>query len=792
MPPKFYKKKPYATPKTENVNYSATFLIIVESPSKCKKIESFLGTDYCCIASKGHIRTLDGLKSIDTKGTFEPSFTIIDEKKAHVEFMREVIGRFSKSNIILASDDDREGEAIAWHICKVFCLPIETTPRIIFHEITESAIRKAVGSPGRINMNLVYAQHARQVLDVIVGYKISPFLWKYLYHNKSNSLSAGRCQTPALRLVYDNEKEKKVLEKKYKTIGKFFSTNTQFELNYEFDKEEEIMKFLDDSKVFKYALTVGDKKQSKSSPPKPFTTSRLLQVASNTLHISPKETMSLCQQLYQEGYITYMRTESAKYSPVFLEQCKKHIIGLYEKTEYVGNLSVLENKDINNPHEAIRVTHISTSSIKTDNVRLASMYKVIWKNSIESCMSESVSDYVTIKITAPLEKWYSSSIETPVFLGWKMISEKSDITELQSIAGSQILRFQSIEKSGVAFTHNTVESSFVGRNKHQHYTEATLIHKLEELGIGRPSTFATIVETIQERGYVLRTDVEGEKFKCKDFLLTENVLTINEKEKIFGNEKNKLVLQNVGLITVEFLIQNFENMFSYNYTKNMEDKLDEVSTGKQGDWATICKQCYQEIKDMSKPLAKIEKQVYSIDEEHVFVFEKYGPVIRSKNESGEFEYKPVKKTMDIDLDVLKSGGYSVDDLIEIKNGLLGIHEGKEVYLKSGKYGPYVECGEKRESVKGIEKTVDQITLEDILPLLTVEKQDKNILRKLNDEMSVRRGQFGNYVFYKSEHMTKPEFINIKKFKGCTITCDAEVLIKWALENRIIKSARSKK
>jgi len=195
MPPKFYKKKFYpnspAAPKTDKINYSATFLIIVESPSKCKKIESFLGTDFCCIASKGHIRTIEGLKSIDTKGSFEPTFTIIDEKKAHVDFMHEVISKFSKSNIILASDDDREGEAIAWHICKVFGLSVETTTRIVFHEVTEQAIKKAVTSPGRINMNLVQAQHARQVLDIIVGFKISPYLWRYLFHDKANSLSAG-------------------------------------------------------------------------------------------------------------------------------------------------------------------------------------------------------------------------------------------------------------------------------------------------------------------------------------------------------------------------------------------------------------------------------------------------------------------------------------------------------------------------------------------------------------------------------------------------------------------------
>jgi DNA topoisomerase-1 len=795
MPPKFYKKRAYpktSAPKAENVNYSATFLIIVESPSKCKKIEGFLGSDYCCIASKGHIRTVDGLKSIDTKATFEPTFTIIDEKKAQVEFMREVIGRFSKSNVILASDDDREGEAIAWHICKTFELPVETTPRIVFHEITEQAIRNAVALPGRINMNLVQAQHARQVLDIIVGFKISPFLWKYLYHDKSNSLSAGRCQTPALRLVYDNDIEKKVFETRYKTTAQFFAKNDTFELNKEFDDEARVLEFAEKSKTHNYELTVGSQKQSRRSAPGPFTTSRLLQSASSNLHISPKETMSLCQQLYQEGHITYMRTESAKYSPVFLEQCKKYIVASFVKPEYVGDLSVLENKDINNPHEAIRVTHISTTSINSENGRLVSMYKMIWRNSVESCMSEAVYNNTPIKITAPLDTHYSKTIETPVFLGWKIISERADVTELQTIAGSQILYYQSIEKSKSPFSHNLVESVVVVRGKHQHYNEATLIHKLEELGIGRPSTFATIVETIQERGYVKRCDVEGQKTACKDFLLTKNVLEIKKNEKIFGSEKNKLVLQNVGRLTIEFLVQHFENMFSYDYTKNMEDKLDEVSSGTQKDWAALCKHSYQEIKELAKPLATLEKQIYKLDNDTDFVYERYGPTIRRKLEDGTFEYKPAKKDMTIDLEVLKAGGYSADELTEIKTSCLGQYEGVDVHLKTGRYGPYVEHGEKRESIKSLEKQLDQIVLEDVLHFLNnEEKQDRNILRKINDDMSVRRGKFGNYIFYKTKTMPKPEFINIKKLKACPITCEQKILIDW-VSATVNKPTKAKK
>lgn len=787
MPPKFYKRRAFsktATLATNKINYSATFLIIVESPSKCKKIEGFLGSDYCCIASKGHIRTIDGLKSIDTKGTFEPTFSIIDEKKAHVEFMREAISAFSKSNIILASDDDREGEAIAWHICKVFGLAIETTQRIVFHEVTESALIKAVASPGRINMNLVQAQHARQVLDILVGYKISPFLWKYLYHNKSNSLSAGRCQTPALRLVYDNEKAKKAFELKYKTAGVFFGKNISFELNKEFDSDVQVLDFIERSKGFAYVLTVGSSKESRRSAPIPFTTSRLLQTASNVLHISPKETMSLCQQLYQDGHITYMRTESTKYSAVFIEQCKNYILK-FSAVNVLGDLNVLENKDINNPHEAIRVTHISTSSINTENSRLASIYKLIWRNTIESCMADALYSIVTIKITAPLDAYYSISVESPKFLGWRLIEEKLDITELQNTASSQILYFECIENSRKPFLHNLIESSCVARGKGQRYTEATLIHKLEELGIGRPSTFATIVDTIQERGYVNRGDIDGEKIKCKEFTLRENVLEIKENEKTFGAEKNKLILGPVGLLTIEFLTQHFENIFDYNYTKTMEDKLDCVAKGNENDWAAVCKTCYQQITELAKSLGKLEKQTYQLDNENVFIFDKYGPTIRRILEDGTFQYSPVKKDMNIDLELLKSGGYSVDQLIEIKTSLLGKFEGNDVFIKTGKYGPYVEYGDKRESVKSIEKPLDEITLDDVIPLFKKE-DDKSVLRKINESMSLRRGKFGNYVFYKTERMVKPEFFNIKTFDKCPITCDTEILIKWLTEKYINK------
>ena len=264
MGPKFYKKKStYSSSTSTNIG-NAVYLIIVESPSKCGKIESYLGQNYKCIASKGHIRELDGLKNIDIKNNFTPTFTIIKEKAHHIKTMREIISQFKKENIILATDDDREGEGIAWHICEIFNLPIETTKRILFHEITQKAIKDAIKTPTTVNMDLVKAQHARQILDILVGFKVSPHLWKHIFSSKSNALSAGRCQTPALRLVYENEMERreKGLEKNYKTVGYFTDKNLEFVLGHNFTKESCLEKFLLESKTFNHMLRVENDKNS--------------------------------------------------------------------------------------------------------------------------------------------------------------------------------------------------------------------------------------------------------------------------------------------------------------------------------------------------------------------------------------------------------------------------------------------------------------------------------------------------------------------------------------------------
>jgi DNA topoisomerase I len=787
MSKKLYKKytKKTVTKSSDNLS-SATYLIIVESPSKCAKIESYLGLNYCCISSKGHIRSVNGLKSIDTKESFEPKFTELNDKKDHIVFMKQIIAKFSKENIILATDDDREGEAIAWHICEQFGLPVETTPRIIFHEVTKNALLKAVKSPITINLDIVKAQHARQVLDVIVGYKISPMLWKYLYNDSNNSLSAGRCQTPALRLVYENQEESKQknnIQTFYKTTASFFEKNIIFNLNVEFKTKDEIEGHLEKSINHKHRLTIGNPRDTTKSPPTPFHTSRLLQVASNILHISPSETMRLCQQLYQAGYITYMRTESTKYAKPFLTEISKYIQEQYGSEKYVGNLSELENKQTNNPHEAIRVTQLINKSIASDDTRLVSMYKLIWKNTVESCMTEAKYKAIPLEISGADNTKYTYTHEIPLFLGWKTVSEKKLTTDTQNEANGLHMFFQTQLKNEIKY--NWIESVVSMKNKHSHYTEASLINKLENMGIGRPSTFSTIVSTIQERGYVKKIDVDGVTMECNNYKLEDNEIEETIIDKTFGNEKNKLVIQPIGTLTIEFLIKHYNSLFSYEYTKLMEDKLDLI-TNDNNEWSSICRDCYQEITTLSKPVSKIPKQTYPLDDTHVVLFEKYGPVIQFIKEDDTYEYISVKRDFKIDIDKLKKGEYTVEMLMALKERNIGKFKDIDVIIKDGKYGTYVEYGNIKESLKNVDISPEDLTLDDIIPILekslSESSKDKNILRELTDDLSVRKGKFGAYVFYKSEKMKKPQFLNIKKFKESVLACEKEIIIKWLQDN----------
>lgn len=805
MPPKYFKRKSAQPKEYVNTNSSAIYLIIVESPSKCAKIEGFLGSDYKCIASKGHLRYIDGLKNIATKEDYSIKFSTIDEKKDHIRFMKSCISGFSKSNVIIATDDDREGEAIAWHICDIFDLPIGTTKRIVFHEITKPAIQKAMQTPGVIDMNVVLAQQARQILDMIVGFKISPFLWKHIHNSKTNGLSAGRCQTPALRLVYDNEQLLRgggEPETKYKTTGYFFTKQIPFSLNHDFAEASEICNFLKLSKTFPHKLSMDSPKDSIRQPPKPFNTSNLLQYASNVLNMSPKETMNHCQTLYQAGHITYMRTDSTKYSVDFLLKARGYIMGKWNSEEYLGDFSVIENCDNTNPHEAIRVTHLETGFVSGVESRAQSLYKIIWKNTVESCMAAAKYKCTKVSIAAPEKHSYVNVVEIPVFLGWKVVASmiastdpdiiESDVTGGQNFGQGLLLFFQSLNP-GSQIPYTKIESIVSVANRHSHYTESSLIKKLEDLGIGRPSTFAMIIDTIIDRGYVKKSDVPGINVKCEEFTLRDNVLEKRILEKTFGKEKNKLVIQPLGIITLEFLTEHFHVLFDYDYTKNMEDGLDKISSGAVEKWSEICCNCNETIKVLAKPITKLEKPKYMVDssdgKQYELVFHQYGASLKYTGDA-EPEYKSVNPKIKIDLEKLKEGKYLADELFEIKNDCLGKYEDCDMFIKTGKFGPYVKWGEKTASIKSIKKPIDSIVLEDVIQLLQpvdpdaprtppqLKDKNPNMLKPLTAELSIRKGKFGPYIFYMAPNATKPEFFKLTKYKTTYASADAEEIVNW--------------
>ena len=652
-----------------------TTLVIVESPAKCKKIEEYLGAGYKCMASFGHLREITSLQNIEITTNYSPKYTIIDQplKKKQIELLKKEIQ--SAGEVILACDADREGESICFHLCELFGLSITKTKRIIFHEITETAIQHAILHPTIINMNLVQAQQARQILDILVGFKISPLLWKYITKQAEHSLSAGRCQTPALKIIYENHQQLNRCEeeKVYQLTGYFTNLNLPFVLNKEFKREEEVTEFLFGSlnDLFEHRYSCSKSEKKYRLPPEPFMTSTLQQKASNEFHYSPKETMKIAQSLYEAGYITYMRTDCTRYSKTFVNSVKEYIQKEFEE-KYIGEeASRSDDANIDSTftlaHEAIRPTEITLKILPSSitDVKQRKLYECIWTNTLESCMASSSYYSISAKITAFNNGIFNYISEQIDFPGWKIVTKKyikenKEFQYLQTIAQDCLMKYKKII------------SKATFKNTKSHYTEARLVQILEEKGIGRPSTFSSIVDKIQEREYVKKENIKGKKMICKEFELEKDEVFETEKEVEYGNEKNKLVIQPLGIIVMEFLEKHFSNIFNYDYTRKMETELDIIAKGEK-IWYELCEECDKKIDEFIKNVkdAKEEKIEYQIDEKHFYVVGKYGPVIKcienEKRENSETNseivtFKKVKK--DIDLMKLKEGKYILEDVLD--------------------------------------------------------------------------------------------------------------------------------
>jgi DNA topoisomerase I len=741
-------------------------LVIVESPAKCKKIESYLGPGYKCVASFGHIREINnGLKGIDFENNFNINFRLSPSKNKYITTLRKAIK--SASEVILATDDDREGEAISWHICKAFNLPIKTTKRIIFNEITKSAIKKAITNPKHVNMDIVNAQLARQVLDLLVGFTISPMLWKHISRTTTGSLSAGRCQTPALRLVYEQQKliNESPGKKVYDTVGIFLEQEQQFSLNKHFENESLIETFLEETVNFDHEYSVSKPKTTTKNPPKPFTTSLLQQKASNEFNFSPKQTMRCAQILYENGLITYMRTDSAKYSKEFITKAKKFIKEKYGEKFVNSKINLLVNSvkktkkdkkdNAQEAHEAIRPTKITNVNIKASGkitAREVKLYYLIWRNTMESCMSPATFYHITSQITAPLKCLYKHTEEQVIFPGWKIVEGYEKINDMYYI----LLKFkrQHVE-------YKKVSSKVTLKDLKKNYSEARLVQMLEKKGIGRPSTFSNLISKIQDRNYVKKQNVEGKKIKCTDYTLINDEITELKNERVFGNEKNKLVIQPIGIIVYEFLEKYFDDLFNYDYTKNMEDTLDIIAKGDK-IWYDLCRECNDQMAVLSKSLPN-QRKTYKIDEHHEYMIGRYGPVIKCTLGKKD-TFKGVKKN--IDIEKLKNGEYTLQDIVEEKKSsgnILGQYKDKDVILKEGQYGLYASYNNSNVSLKGLKKTKQSITLQDVINIIEGKiKIESNIIKNIDDNSSIRKGKWGNYVYYKTSTMKKPKFIKMGK------------------------------
>ena len=727
-------------------------LVIVESPAKCDKIESYLGPGYKCMASFGHLRQLQSLDDVDFENNFSVNYKN-DEKKLHIiENLKKKIKE--SDEVILATDDDREGEAIAWHICCIFGLSVETTKRIVFHEITESAIQKSLQTPRFINMLKVNSQRTRQILDILVGYKISPLLWKYISKKSKTPLSAGRCQSPALKLIYDNQMEidKSPGKQIYKTTGYFTNSMIPFDLNHDYENAQHMSDFLENSVNTEHIYTRTEPKKVFKQPPEPLTTSRIQQIVSNEMRLSPKDTMSSCQILYENGYITYMRTDSKKYSVEFLDTVKKWIVKEYNNEKYVdknvdslgnlGNLKEDEKKDkkkqenahAQEAHEAIRPTNISCSCVSEEDKKIGArerkIYNLIWKITLQSCMSPAEYFSITSSLSAHDNHKFVYTSELLDFPGFQIVDMKLLNTKKEKNHYPYLMQL----KPGTVIEYKKMVSQVAITNTKQHYTEARLVQLLEEKGIGRPSTFSSLVEKIQEREYVLKEDVKGRDVVCTNFDLEDDVLTEKNVKKEFGNEKGKLVLQPLGKIVMEFLEKNCNHFLNYEYTSHMETDLDNISQGTK-DWLSLCEICLQDLSQMTENIEKTEKKYeIQIDESHVYKIGKYGPIIQSKDTSGKTVFEKVRS--DLDPAKIERGEYKLEEMIEPKSRnfseKLGDFEENSVFLKKGKFGLYASWGEKTKSLSSLgNRPIENISFEEILPILQDNSPQKYNYNKFN-------------------------------------------------------------
>lgn len=752
-------------------------LVIVESPAKAKTIEKFLGADYKVLSSYGHIRDLKKKSYSIDKETFEPIYEIPTEKKKVVEDLKKEAAKVQ--TIWLASDEDREGEAISWHLFEVLGLKKENTKRIVFHEITPDAIKTAIEHPRDIDTNLVYAQQARRVLDRIVGFKLSPILWRKV----KPALSAGRVQSVAVRLVVEKEREITSFKStaSYRVVATFLIADEQnhlselkAELNTRFKNKKEAMAFLEKCKDSSFHIDDVQTKPLKKSPALPFTTSTLQQEAARKLGFSVSQTMALAQRLYESGQITYMRTDSTNLSNLALNASKKVILSEMGEEYYKYRNIHARIKGAQEAHEAIRPSYMDRPSLTGGNAAEKRLYELIYKRTLASQMADAQLEKTTatISISSSKEQFVVNG-ERVVFDGFLRVYRESVDEEEHSFDSDTLLPPMAVGQS-LSLAEMTATERYTSAP--QRYNEAGLVHKLEELGIGRPSTYAPTISTIQQREYVVKEDRPGVERSVNVLRLSKGNISDTTTTEVYGSEKAKLVPTDIGMVVNDFLMDFFPQILDYNFTADIEKEFDEIAEGEK-PWVGVIAHFDKDFEPLvdkalgDRPEHKVGERLLGTDPVSgrpvSAKIGRFGPIVQigSADDKEKPRFAQLKKGQTIET-------ITLEEAIELCSlpRTIGQKDGKDVVVGLGRFGLYVRCDKTYVSLPE-EYDPMTITLEEAEKLiLEREKQKENNHVKSfeeDPEVEIRNGRFGPYIAshgtnYRLPKGIKPEEVTFEQ------------------------------
>lgn len=741
-------------------------LVIVESPAKAKTIEKFLGNDFKVMSSYGHIRDLKKRElSIDID-SLTPDYEIPLEKEKVVKELKQNARNAEK--VWLASDEDREGEAISWHLCEVLGLDEKKTNRIVFHEITKPAILEAIQNPRHLDMNLVNAQQARRVLDRLVGFKLSPVLWRKV----KPSLSAGRVQSVAVRLVVEREREIKAFKSEafYRVYGTFAVTNedgsmseVKAEVPTRFKNHDEVIEFLKCCEKSTFTVESVNKKPLRRSPAPPFTTSTLQQEAARKLGFTVSQTMMVAQHLYENGRITYMRTDSVNLSALCLSASMNEIVKMWGEEYSKTRQYHTQSKGAQEAHEAIRPTDMSCTSIDGTQQEKR-LYDLIWKRTAASQMADAEIEKTTVNISvSESPEIFVAGGEVVKFDGFiKVYHESTDDDDLRD---DDNVRLLPPIKEGQGLTRREVSAIQRYTQSPLRYNEASLVHKLEELGIGRPSTYAPTISTIQQRDYVHKGDKKGEERTYTIDILKGKQITQQTRSEIAGSDKGKLIPTDIGIVVNEFLMQYFPGIMDYNFTAKVEQKFDEIAEGTE-HWTDMMKDFYKDFEpEVEKTLNarsehKAGEREIGIDPKSgkpVFVkIGRFGPVVQIG--SADDAEKPQFAQLPSDMSMETLTMEEAMELFKLPR-TVGEYEGKTITIGAGRFGPYIFHNKKYVSLpKGADPLT--FTLEDSIKLIEDKRKEEKErhLKKFEEDakLEVLNGRYGPYIAYDGKNFRLPK------------------------------------